>query len=483
MRIPRRTFLKAAGVAGVALAARRTFGPLIRTSHAGSTGLAAKRVVIVAIGGGLRLSESLGMADGATMPNLFGSVPLVSGFGPGAVGPVAFAPEFVAGTPAIIRPATATTPLHTQGTLVTNLRYAEGPPGHLQGHCTLVSGAYNQMENRGDARVPTPTLFEIVRRERGTAATDAWYLSAVGGFYRALQTSADPDFGPRFAGTFLSPAGPMSAIVPLVSSGVRRYRFDGMSLGLPTIQDTPAEAAAVRRLGSILDGNTPEYADGEVRSSPDDRAAIREHLGGLYADPTYESFYPDSVGIGLTADDGGIDSTNDALTVYHAEQILTRFKPSVMVVTLLDIDACHLDYNGYLRGQLLADACVRRLWETIQSTDGLRNETALLVVPEHGRHLYHNGRYPDSLGRSGIDHGEGDDGDRNVWLLALGPDFRAGQVIAPTAIAQSGRTSGRYESVDVAMTAASILGHGDVLAAKLTALGKRPGLTMQELFR
>jgi hypothetical protein len=142
-----------------------------------------------------------------------------------------------------------------------------------------------------------------------------------------------------------------------------------------------------------------------------------------------------------------------------------------------------MDYNAYLRAQVVADACVRHLWEMIQSTDGLRDETAVLILPEHGRHLFSNGNNPDSLGRSGIDHGQGDDGDRNVWMLALGPDFKPGQVLEPTGITQPGRASGRYETIDMTMTAASLLGYGDLMARTLGDLGMRPGLLVQEALR
>src|SRR5262249_15619830 len=142
----------------------------------------------------------------------------------------------------------------------------------------------------------------------------------------------------------------------------------------------------------------------------------------------------------------------------------------------------HSDYNGYLLNQTVADACVNHLWNMIQSTDGLRDETALLILPEHGRQLAFNGKNPDSLGRSGLDHGGGDDGDRDVWLLALGPDFKQG-VYAPDHVVQTGRTSGRYETIDAVATAAGLLGHGDVMAKTQTDLGERPGLLMEAILR
>lgn len=481
MPVSRRNFLKLAGAATAAA----SLGPSLSFRKArGDSQFATKRVVILAIGGGLRLRESLGMAEGATSPSLFGNVPLVSGFGDGPVGPAVIAPEYEAAARELVLPPPRSAPLFEEGAVVANLRYAEGAPGHLQGQGCLCSGYYNNLENRADARLPVPTVFELARSAAGTPVTDAWYVSMPGGFYRALAQSSYGDLGARYGATFLSPPGVMSPILPIVTSGNRGIDFDpSQPPSLPTIAYDPDEAAAVSRLAAILDGNAPApVSQDEVRAGAEERDAIKSYLADFHSDPTYQSYYPDAVGIGLRAGDGTVDPTGDALTTYHAGRVLDRFRPSVMVVTLLDIDQCHGDFNAYIRGQLVADACIRYLWELIQSTDGLRDETALLVVPEHGRHLFSNGQNPDSLGRSGIDHGQGDDGDRDVFLLALGPDFQPG-VVEPTGIEQPGRTSGRYETIDAVMTAMTLLGHGDRMAEILAAEGARPGLPIQEILR
>jgi len=107
-----------------------------------------------------------------------------------------------------------------------------------------------------------------------------------------------------------------------------------------------------------------------LRATPAENDAIEAHLAGFYADPTFQSFYPDDIGIGVSRAGGKVRSTGDALTTYHAERLLARYRPAVMCITLLDIDAAHADFNGYLIGQSIADACVRHLWEMIQATDG-----------------------------------------------------------------------------------------------------------------
>lgn len=480
MALSRRNFLRGS-LAGLGVAAATTaLSPLIKVKRA-SAATNGKRVVIVGIGGGLRMRESLGMAEGATMPNLFGTSALVTGFG--ATPPaVRLAPEYAAAAQMLALPTPRAVPLYTQGSLITNLRYADGPPGHLQGHGCLLSGYYNRLENRADAHLPVPTIFELHRRATNAVATDTWYLSVVGGFYRALIASDHPHYGSRYAGIYLQPPGVMSPLVPIITSGKRTLDVQTLA-DLPTIPSDLNEDAATMRMTGILDGNTPAFAstDPVVHLADADNAAIQNHLAQIYADGTYDSFFPDSFGIGLRADDGGVDGTNDARTIYHAERVLSKFKPSVMAITLLDVDVCHNDFNGYLRGQQIADACVAHLWDFIQADPTLRDDTTLIVMPEHGRHLFFNGNNPDSLGRSGIDHGQGDDGDRNVWMLALGPDIKRNNVVAPTSIAQPGRTSGRYETIDAVMTAMSVLGHDTVMKDTLVTHGARPGLIIQDV--
>lgn len=483
----RRGFLRGALAGLGAAAATSALSPLIKVKHARAAGN-GKRVVIVGIGGGLRLRESLGMGEGATMPNLFGRTPLVTGFASGSQLDPVIAPEYLNNVRPLALGTERVTPLHTEGTLITNLRYGDNsgksPPGHLQGHGCLLSGMYNQLENRADARLPAPTIFELHRQATNTAATDTWYISQVGGFYRALIASENPGYGSQFAGVYLQPPGVMQPIVPIITSGKRELSLTQQNFALPIIPRDLQEDAAVDRMTRVLDGNTAPFSplEANVHLSSADNAAIQAHLAEIYADPTYGTFFDDSFGIGLrNPQNGEIDGTPDAITVFHAERVLDKFRPSVMAITLLDVDVCHSDFNGYLRGQQIADACVNHLWNFIQSIPDLRDNTTMIVLPEHGRHEFSNGNNPDSFDRSGIDHGQGDDGDRNVWMLALGPDIKKNQVIAPTGITQAGRTSGKYETIDAVMTAMSVLGHDQRLTTELEAIDTRPGLVIGEV--
>src|SRR5215217_4726005 len=123
MALSRRGFLRGSLAGLGAAAGAAALSPLIKIKRAHAAGN-GKRIIIVGIGGGLRLRESLGMGEGATMPNLFGTTPLVTGFATGSQGAPRIAPEYAQVAQPLALPAVRPTPLYTQGSLITNLRYA-----------------------------------------------------------------------------------------------------------------------------------------------------------------------------------------------------------------------------------------------------------------------------------------------------------------------------------------------------------------------
>ena len=81
---------------------------------------------------------------------------------------------------------------------------------------------------------------------------------------------------------------------------------------------------------------------------------------------------------------------NDILTTLFAEEVIKEFKPELLTLNITDVDVCHQNYSQYCNYLIKADYAVAHLWDTIQKTPGMANDTVMIVVPEHGRNLSPN---------------------------------------------------------------------------------------------
>lgn len=70
-------------------------------------------------------------------------------------------------------------------------------------------------------------------------------------------------------------------------------------------------------------------------------------------------------------------------------------------------------YDNYLWSAHRMDSYLKRLWETLQALPEYRDQTTLIVTPDHGR-----GSGPTEW----RNHGAAVEGAENIWLAILGPD-------------------------------------------------------------
>ena len=140
--------------------------------------------------------------------------------------------------------------------------------------------------------------------------------------------------------------------------------------------------------------------------------------------------------------------SGDMRNVFYAEKIIERFKPELLVVNMQDVDVCHTNFTQYCNNIRRADYSVAHLWNTIQSTPQMANDTMLIVVPEHGRNLDPN-TVIDAYGRYALDHNN-DDTSREIFCLVAGP---SGKVVQNQVI-----TTVTGQTIDVIPTVAKALG-------------------------
>ena len=151
------------------------------------------------------------------------------------------------------------------------------------------------------------------------------------------------------------------------------------------------------------------------------------------------------------ADPWGIgvqNMNNDLRNIQTAELILQEFEPELLVVNMQDVDVCHSNFTGYCDNLMKADYGLAHLWQTIQNTPGMANDTVLIAAPEHGRNLTEN-TIIDAYGRYANDH-TGEDMSREIFCLVLGP---SGVVVQNQTI-----STVTGQSVDIVPTIANVLG-------------------------
>lgn len=147
----------------------------------------------------------------------------------------------------------------------------------------------------------------------------------------------------------------------------------------------------------------------------------------------------------------------DAKTVVQYKRVINAHTPNLMLINLLeaDVNGHGNNWSGYLQSIKNCDQYVSDLWQMIQSDPEMKDRTTLFVTNDHGRH-------PDGHKDGFVSHGDNCEGCRHISLLALGPDFKKGQVISTPA-----------ELIDISKTVGKLLGF-DIPTSK--------GCVLQDLF-
>ncbi|MFZ9956162.1 MAG: hypothetical protein ACO3E1_08550 [Flavobacteriales bacterium] len=326
--------------------------------------------------------------------------------------------------------------LQEYGTLMKEFRFKEGPTGHYNGHMTSLTGRYSQAEINLRTNPEYPTIFEYYRKHNDDAskssALNSWWISNSLGPYPALNYSSYTGYGAAYGANYIQPSSIIS---------MEGYN----ALGNPKTF-TQQEMEMVNKIHAFCDANfAKQYAAesvGVVNST-----AEREQLNMFMA----ELFQDAMNGAGFNS--WGFNSyvSNDLVNLYYAEKVIEKFKPELTVLNMQDVDICHTDFTQHCNLLRRADWGVSHLWNKIQNTPGMADDTVMIVVPEHGRNITSN-TVIDAYGRPAFDHNS-DATSREIFCLMCGPS---------AVIHQDKVISTEYgESIDVIPTIAELLGFRD----------------------
>jgi hypothetical protein len=350
----------------------------------------------VALGSTLMRSP---LARAAAMPSKRKVV--VVTFGGGARDQETFAPEGQENIPHLMNEFIPRASFFTQ---VVNA----GILGHYVATASLATGVYETINNFASLPPEHPTVFEYFRRDLKRPAADAWVVAPSNGFNR-MGESSHRSYGPGLGARVILPKHLLTAALAGGSADYDHLLRDN------------------------YEGQSPFYAP-ELGGSEFELEQL-EMILKLSAH--------DFKAHALTL------SSPDELSVYIARQLMRQLAPSLLWITMHDIDIAHAGtYSLYIEGIQRTDRLCSELWKAIQSEPEYAGNTTLFILPDFGRDSD-----IDSGGNGFQHHRTGDPLSRTTWMLALGAGVREGVVF-----------DRRVESIDLVPTLGSMLGFSPSLA-------------------
>ncbi len=324
---------------------------------------------------GLALGSSIvpsGLLAGSAVPTRNRKVVVIT-FGGGARDQETFAPEGQENIPHLMRELIPQSTFFTQ---VVN----RGILGHYVATASLATGVYETVNNFASLPPENPTVFEYFRKDLKRPASDAFVVAPSNGFNR-IGESNHRSYGPGLGATVILPKHLLTAATA-AGKGYEHLLRDNY--------ETPFYAPQ-------LGGNEFQLQQLQelLKLSMDD---FRKHALTL--------------------------SSPDELSVYIARQLMHQAAPSLLWITMHDIDIAHAGaYSLYIDGIRRTDRLCAEIWKAIQSEPEYKDKTTLFILPDFGRDADE-----DSGGNGFQHHRTGDALSRTTWMMALGPAIREGVV-------------------------------------------------------
>jgi hypothetical protein len=320
-------------------------------------------------------------------------------FGGGARDQETFAPEGQENIPHLMRE------LIPQATFFTQV-VNHGILGHYVATASLATGVYETFNNFAAVAPQSPTVFEYFRKDLKRPPSDAWVVAPSNGFNR-IGESSHRSYGAGLGARVILPKHLLAAATSGRSNDYQHLLRDNYETPFyaPELAGSEFE---LQQLETILKLSVDDFKDhAQTLSSPDE------------------------------------------LSVYIARRLMRQVAPSLLWITMHDIDVAHAGaYSLYVDGIRRTDRLCSDLWKAIQSEPEYAGKTTLFILPDFGRDSD-----DDAAGNGFQHHRTGDALSRTTWMLVAGPGIHEG-VVFDRAV----------DSTDLVPTLGSMMGFSPSLA-------------------
>ena len=269
-----------------------------------------------------------------------------------------------------------------QGTIFTQV-VNRGILGHYVATASLVTGCYETFNNFAAVSPDNPTVFEYFRKQLHRPASDAWVVAPSNGFGLIGESNHSSHGAGSGAGVIL-PKRLLAAAMPANETvGYEHLLRDNY--------ESPVYAPAL----GVSDEQLHQMAE-LLKVSVTDFAAHARSL-----------------------------RSPDELSVYVAKQLMQQLAPSLLWITLHDIDVAHAGtYSLYIDAIQRSDRLCSEIWHAIEKEPEYAGKTTMFILPDFGRDS------DTSSGGNGFQHHRtGDAYSRTTWMIVKGPGVRENVIV------------------------------------------------------
>jgi hypothetical protein len=299
---------------------------------------------------------------------------IVVTFGGGARDQETFAPEGQENIPHLLKELIPQSSFFTQ---VVN----QGILGHYVATASLATGVYETFNNFAAVSPDHPTVFEYFRKDLKRPSSDTWVVAPSNGFNR-IGESDYRSYGPGMGARVILPKHLLTAAMSGTTTDYEHLLRDNYETPLYAPQLAGSEFE-LEQMETILKLSVDNFkAHAKTLSSPDE------------------------------------------LSMYVVRQLMRQQAPSLLWITMHDIDIAHAGaYSLYIEGIQRTDRLCAELWKVVQSEPEYAGNTTLFILPDFGRDSDQ-----DAGGNGFQHHRTGDQASRTTWMMALGAGVREGVV-------------------------------------------------------
>ncbi len=271
-----------------------------------------------------------------------------------------------------------------------------GVLSHFNSTASILTGNWQRVDDFGFQPPSGPTLFEYFRKGSKAPPMDAWIV-ATNKSFASMGASVDPMWGQPYGANVVLPK---QLLLETVKEVVRKRPGGGVA----------NRDNVLRQLEGILSEGYEGVGWTIFKGGRQLGQHVRETLSRALVDYINGPESPTS---------------GDELTFFITREVMREFAPRLILVNFWDMDVAHWgSYSLYLQAVTKTDRLTGMLWDEVQANPHYKDNTTVLILPELGR-----------------------DGDVNAANGFL--NHRSGD---------TGETERPLHHVDVAATAASVLG-------------------------